>query len=43
LNINSKKFPQIKNENFIKNTQKDEVLPPKPKEKWKYIKKLKNL
>ncbi|ADP66381.1 hypothetical protein [Buchnera aphidicola] len=42
LNINLKKPSEIKDKNFIKKSKNNDVLPPKPKEKWKYIEKLEN-
>jgi len=42
-NINIKNFSKTKNKIFIKNSKNNSLLPPKPKEKWKYIQTLKNL
>lgn len=42
-NIKFKKSPKTKNKNFIEDITNDNRLPPKPKEKWKYIHKLENL
>lgn len=39
FHINFKYFSK-KNQNFIQNSKNDNLLPPKPKEKWKYIQKL---
>jgi len=43
LNINTKKSSENKIKNITKNSKNNNVLPPKPKEKWEYIHKLENL
>jgi cell division protein FtsN len=43
FNINKKNYSNTKNKIFIKHSTSDAKLPPKPKEKWKYIHILKNL
>ncbi len=43
LNVNLKKFSETKSKNIIKNIENNNILPPKPKEKWEYIHKLENL
>ncbi len=42
-NINLNISSTIKSNNIEKDTKHDNQLPPKPKEKWKYIHKLENL
>jgi len=43
FNIKNKNTSQIRNTDFKKNSKSNILLPPKPKKKWKYIEKLKNL
>lgn len=43
FNVSFQKNSKKKNINFIKNNEEREIIPPKPKEKWKYVKRLKNI
>ncbi|WP_367677996.1 hypothetical protein [Buchnera aphidicola] len=42
LNVNVKRLSK-KDHHLTQHSKNENLLPPKPKEKWKYIKKLENL